>query len=418
MNKIFLKWVSILLVILSLTACGVRSGDGFTTVTLSGWQSFPAEKELVAQLLKNFEFTHPNIKVKYEIISDQYMDVIKTRLIGDAAPDVFYLDAFEAPLLMDHGVLEPLDNYITTEFNFADFEQSLLKAFKKDGKTYGLPKDFSTLVLFYNKDHFSQANLTVPPKTWKQLREYSKKLTIDTNRDRRPERYGLGIAPELARQYFMIKAFGGRLFDRKGNVAFASRKSLKGLQPIVDQYQNDRSSALPSDVGTNSGSEMFGQGKASMVLEGSWLLLYLQETFPNLEFATAEVPSLGRTKGTMAYTVAYVMNKKAKHKDAAWALISYLTGKEGMEAVAKMAPVLPARKSVLSELGYDRNPLYAPFIKGASYATLWQAGENLPLVRTHFDNQFLSALLGEQSLKSAMKKAQKAANQEIQESRY
>jgi multiple sugar transport system substrate-binding protein len=33
------------------------------------------------------------------------MDVIKTRLIGDAAPDVFYLDALEAALLMKYGVL-------------------------------------------------------------------------------------------------------------------------------------------------------------------------------------------------------------------------------------------------------------------------------------------------------------------------
>jgi multiple sugar transport system substrate-binding protein len=61
-----------------------------------------------------------------------------------------------------------------------------------------------------------------------------------------------------------------------------------------------------------------------MVIEGSWAIPYLKETFPKLEFATAEVPTVGGKKGTMAYTVAYVMNKKTKHKDAAWQLISYL----------------------------------------------------------------------------------------------
>jgi len=46
---------------------------------------------------------------------------------------------------------------------------------------------------------------------------------------------------------------------------------LKGLQPIIDQYRKDKSSAQP-DVGTTSGSEVFGQGKAAMVIEGPWLI--------------------------------------------------------------------------------------------------------------------------------------------------
>ena len=42
-----------------------------------------------------------------------------------------------------------------------------------------------------------------------------------------------------------------------------------------------------------------------------------------------------------------------------------------------------------------------------------QADENLPIVKTNFNNQFISALLGEQPLPQAMKKAQETANREI-----
>lgn len=296
MKKILLIWGSLLLVIFSLSACGGDRVNQVTTVTLSGWQSSPTEGQLLEQVLKDFEATHPYLKVKYEIIADQYMDVIKTRLIGDAAPDVFYLDAFEAPLLMNYGVLEPLDDYITADFNLNDFEPALLEAFKADGKTYGLPKDFSTLVLFYNKKSFNQARLTAPPQTWEDLRNYSQKLTRDRNRDGRREQYGFGVIPELARQYFMLKAFGGELVDETGNATFATPESLRGLQPIVDQYRKDQSSAQPSDTGASSTSEMFGQGKAAMVIEGSWAILYLKETFPTIEFATAEVPTVGGKK--------------------------------------------------------------------------------------------------------------------------
>jgi multiple sugar transport system substrate-binding protein len=110
-------WVFLLILIVTLTSCGFKNPQEGITVTLSSWQSNPNEKQLLAQVLKQFESQHPNIKVKHEIINDQYMDVIKTRLIGDAAPDVFYLDAFEAPLLMKYGVLEPLDSYINTQFD-------------------------------------------------------------------------------------------------------------------------------------------------------------------------------------------------------------------------------------------------------------------------------------------------------------
>lgn len=417
LKKTLSFWVFLLLLVSTLTSCGFQNSQDGITVTLSGWQSSPTEKQLLEQVLHQFESQHPTIKVKHEIINDQYMDVIKTRLIGDAAPDVFYLDAFEAPLLMNYGVLEPLNSYINAQFDLADFEPNLLKAFQLDGRTYGLPKDFSTLALFYNRQAFQDAELNQPPQTWNELRDYSQKLTVDTNRDGRNEQYGFGVSPELSRQYFMMTAFGGRLIDRQENAAFFTTGSLKGLQLIIDQYRKDRTSAQPSDVGASTGSELFGQGKAAMAIEGPWAIPYLQETFPKLQFATAEVPTVNDKKGTMAYTVAYVMNKKTKYKEAAWQLISYLTSPEGMKAWAKEGLVLPSRKSVLQELGYADNPLYAPFVQGAEYATIWQAGETLPTILTHFNNQFISALIGEQSLREAMRKAQRSANQEIQAAR-
>jgi multiple sugar transport system substrate-binding protein len=417
LKKTLLCWVFLFLLVSTLTSCGFQNSQDSITVTLSGWQSSPTEKQLLEQVLHQFESQHPTLKVKHEIINDQYMDVIKTRLIGDAAPDVFYLDAFEAPLLMKYGVLEPLNSYINAQFDLADFEPNLLKAFQLDGRTYGLPKDFSTLALFYNKQAFQDAGVDQPPQTWDELRDYSQILTVDTNRDGRNDRYGFGVSPELSRQYFMMTAFGGRLIDRQENAAFFTSGSLKGLQLIIDQYRKDRTSVQPSDVGASTGSELFGQGKVAMAIEGPWAIPYLQETFPKLQFATAEVPTVNDKKGTMAYTVAYVMNKKTKHKEAAWQLISYLTSPEGMNAWAKEGLVLPSRKSVLQELGYADNPLYAPFVKGADYATIWQAGETLPTILTHFNNQLISALIGEQSLRDAMRKAQRSANQEIQAAR-
>ncbi len=377
------------------------------TIKLSGWAGSLVEQNLLKQVLKDFEAQHPNIKVKYEVISDQYMDVIKTRLVGEAAPDVFYLDALEAPLLMSQNVLEPLDSYITPQFDLADFEANLLDSFKYQNQIYGLPKDYSTLALLYNKKAFAAAGLNNPPTTWDELLTYSRQLTGKLNK------YGFGEIPELARQVYKIKAFGGQLVDQKGYATFANTAGLQGLELVVDQYQKDRSSAQKSDVGTNSGSEMFGQSKVAMVVEGNWAITYLNETFPNLEFATAEIPTINNKKGTMVFTVAYVMNKQAQHKAQAWKLISYLTGKEGMERWTGTGFTLPTRKSVAEKLGYDQDPFRSPFVAGVNYATPWQAGQYPAAIMNNFDNQFISALLGQQPLKQAMLRAQNEANKQI-----
>ena len=425
MNKKLFSFLGILLGFTLLIAgfnnlflSNISTSSDIVNIKLSGWGASSIEQKLLKQLLRDFEVKHPGIKVKYEVINDQYMDVIKTRLVGEAAPDVFYLDALEAPFLMSQNVLEPLDGYIKTEFDLNDFEQTLLDSFKYKNQIYGLPKDYSTLALFFNKQALVEQGFTNPPATWKELRSYSRKLTEDSNQDGRIDKYGFGEIPELARQVYKIKAFDGQVIGKNNYAAFADSEALKGLQLAVEQYRKERTSAQKTDVGTNSGSEMFAQGKVAMVVEGNWAIPYLEETFPNLEFGTAEVPTINNKKGTMVFTVAYVMNKKAKYKKEAWELISYLTGKQGMEKWTQNGIALPTRKSVAEKFNYKQDSLRSAFVKGVEYATPWQIGKYPAPIVNNFENQFTSAILGQQRLDKAMRKAQIEANKQIKAMEY
>jgi len=421
-----------LVAVLLLSACGKSGGNGNSgtdatnngageptkepsaeqvTVTLAGWGASPEEQDLLNQTLKEFEAKYPNIKVNYEVIADQYMDVIKTRLIGGEGPDVFYLDAFEAPGLIEHNVLEPLDQYVTPEFDVTDFEKPMLDAFKQEGVTYGFPKDFSTLAMFYNKKDFEEAGIAAPPTTWEELQAAAIKLT--KKEGGKTVRFGFGVAPELARQMFMIQAFGGRVADENGNAAYASPEAVKGLQLVTDMHNVDKASGEPKEVGAGWGGEMFGQGKASIVFEGNWAIPFLESNYKDLDYGTAELPTVNGKQGTMAFTVAYVMNKQSKQKEAAWQLISYLTGKEGMKTWTSKGFALPTRKSVSQELGYDKDELRGAIVAGAAYATPWQAGATLPTIMNNFNNQFVDAFMGNSKLEDAMKKAQDVANKEI-----
>ena len=368
--------ISLALLIVSCQEIRLNRGDKNQPVTirLSGWGASLTEQQLLQQVLDDFEASHSHIRVELESIADQYMDVIKTRLIGDAAPDVFYLDSLEAPFLMTQNVLEPLNEYIQPDFEIDDFEKNLLNTFSFQDKIYGLPKDYSTLGLYYNKKAFSEAGISELPLTWEALRTVAKQLTIDQNQDSKPEQYGLGINPELPRLAYLVQAFDSGIVDQQGNAIFANQEGLSGLKAVVDQYQNDRTSARALDVGANSGSEMFGQEKAAMVFEGNWAIPFLQDTFPNLDFGTAELPTVNGKPGTMVFTVAYVMNRQTAHKQEA---------------------------------------LRSALVRGVKYAMPWQVGQYSAVIVDQFNNQFISALLGEQPLEAAMQQAQNSANAQI-----
>ncbi|PLT28600.1 ABC transporter substrate-binding protein [Peribacillus deserti] len=384
---------------------GSKDGSKKVEVSLAGWGGNPTEEKLLKQTLSDFEAKHPNIDVKLEIITEQYMDVMKTRLIGGKGPDVFYLDAFEAPGLIETGVIEPLDEYVKKDFDVEDFEKPLLESFQVDGKTYGFPKDYSTLALFYNKKMLQDAGVEVP-KTWDEFREAAKKLTKD-------KVYGYGVAPELARMFWLAQSKGGDVV-KDGKANFATKEVEEAIKPIIDMHNVDKSAVEPKEVGVTWGGEIFGQQKAAMVIEGNWAIPYLKDTFPDVDYGTAEIPAVGDKKSTMAYTVAYVMNAASEKKEAAWELLSYLTGKEGMETWTSKGYALPTRKSVAEKLGYDKDELRGPLVAGAPYATVWAEGSNLPIIVNNFNNQFMSAFLGKTPLDKALKEAQKQANSEIE----
>ncbi|WP_338781203.1 ABC transporter substrate-binding protein [Metabacillus sp. FJAT-52054] len=395
----------------ALTGCSgdkekTASNGEKTEITLAGWGSSPEETKLLDEILKDFESSHPNIKVKRETIADQYMDVIKTRLIGGEGPDVFYLDAFEAPGLISTGTVQPLDEYIKEDFDLKDFEEPLIKAFQNEGKTYGVPKGYSTLAMFYNKKMLEEAGVEVP-KTWEEFQAASKKLSNGKGV------YGFGASPELARLYHIAQAKGGKVAtDNKAT--FADQKVVDSLQPIVDMHNVEKSAAEPKETGATWTGEMFGQGKAAFVFEGNWAIPYLKATFPDLEYGTAELPEINGKKGTMAYTVSYVMNAASEKKEASWELISYLTGKEGMEKWTSKGFELPSRKSVAEKSGFAEDEIRGPLVAGAPYATVWADDTNLPIIFNNFNNQFISSFLGEQPLDKALKAAETQANKEIE----
>jgi multiple sugar transport system substrate-binding protein len=79
----FTGWFSgiLWLVAIALAAChnpfpGVlpQNDSQKITIRLSGWQSNPNEKQLLQQVIQEFERLHPTVDVKHEVINSEYVD--------------------------------------------------------------------------------------------------------------------------------------------------------------------------------------------------------------------------------------------------------------------------------------------------------------------------------------------------------
>ena len=403
MKKIIVGCVIVVIVIFCCYKIYHKNHNQKIKIVLASWSASPQEQQDLNKLIANFEKLHPNIQVDNEVIAQNYMQVIQMQIIGNNAPDVFYLNADVAPQWMSSGALEPLNTYITPSFDISDFYPNLLGAFSQNGNIYGIPKDVSDLVLFYNKKLFAQYNLQ-PPTTWAEIREDAKILT-------RNGVYGFGEEPQMARQYYLLAQVGNIISG--SSVDLTSPKFINALQPIIDQHLVAKTSVMPSQVGASWGGDMLGQGHVAMVIEGNWAMPYLAQAFPDLEYGTVPLPEYQGKISTLAYPVAYAMSSSSKQKKASWELIAYLTGKEGMLIHSQDLQQLPTRMSVINQLGWVNNPIYQSYIKSLPTATIAQDGPYFAIIESCFDNQFLSAYLGEQSLKTAMQKAQKDINLQI-----
>ena len=98
-------------------------------------------------------------------------------------PQVAVLLSIDLFTLVEEDVILPISDIATSAEDQAwmdGFYPAFMSDAKFEGKTYSIPFQRSTPVLYYNKDAFRAAGLDpeMPPKSWDEMIEMGKKLVI------------------------------------------------------------------------------------------------------------------------------------------------------------------------------------------------------------------------------------------------
>ncbi len=372
-------------------------------LVLMGWSSSPAENERLQAIVDQYNAANPNVNVTLSQVPD-YDTKLQVSLAGGSPPDVFYVDSFKFFDLQNAGALDNGNDKITDP---ADFVPNLRNAFTKDGQFYCPPKDFSTLALEYNTDLFDAAGLAYPTAdwTWQDLEDAAAKLT-----DRNAGVYGMSITPDMARWLAFLYQAGGSVYNADATqMTINSPEALAAMEFYAGLVEKGYA-AQPSDLSTGWPGEAFGQGKAAMVVEGNWIMSYLNDQFPNLNFGVAELPAGPAGKATMAFTVCYAAPANGKNATASWDLINFLTGADGMKAWTDLGLAMPTRQS-LSAGWAAQYPDSQPFISGAEYAYPWQFVTGFQAVLDTMNSGLQQVFAGLATPEQVLAEAEQVGNQ-------
>lgn len=329
-----------------------------TTIQFASWGS-KSEIEILKPILAEFEEENPDIKVDFIHIPQNYFQKLHLLFASNLAPDVLFINNLYLPIYANAGVLEELnfseesslrgaysksDEAIKTE----KFYDKSLKALSYNNKLYAIPRDVSTLVIYYNKDIFKKYNVPIPNRYWNfdDFLSTAKKLTKDVNNDGKTDIWGISFEEDLLFYLpYLMSEGGGVLSDDLKNSIVDSPESQKGLKFYVDLRNKYHVAPTKAESASETMAQMFLEGKLAMHLSGRWLVPKYR-TDAKFDWNVINFPSGDKGSIVPLDASGWAISKNSKHKKEALRLINYLASKESIEKFTQSGLIVPARVDV------------------------------------------------------------------------
>lgn len=344
---------------LALTACGSKpAAEGPVEITFMMWGA-PEELAVWQAVVDDFHTANPNITVKVDVSDwESYWTKLNTLIAGGTPPDVFAMDA---PLFLDwqsRGALLNLQPYIDANAGFLDgFYPQTLTAYKTTDGYYGLPRDFQTIVLFYNKDMFDAAGVDYPSGYWTydDLLAASKKLTLDKDNDGKIDQYGIWTDTWDMELFWSeaIWAYGGEIINDDHSKTLIGEGGARDAWVFIDSLYKEGVMPTPTSSG-EFGDDLFQSKMAAMNTIGHWAVPgYVQA---GINFDVAPMPKGPAGQATSVNSAGFVVSKDSKNADAAFEFIKFALGESGQKRLTELGFAIPVLKSVAESDVYLKQP--------------------------------------------------------------
>jgi len=333
-----------------LLACGCSGGD---PNTVRFW-AMGREGEVVAELVPEFERTHPGIHVEVQTLPwSAAHEKLLTAFAGDSTPDLCQLGNTWIPEFVALGALKSLGAYAADSSTIqpGDYFPGIWATNLVEGELYGVPWYVDTRLLFYRRDLLAQAGYETPPRSWA---EWTAMLASIRQRNVAGQ-HGI-VLP--ASEFEPLVALALQQDDallrdggRYGN--FRSRGFARAFDFYLAMFRNGYAPPPAAAEASNIWNE-FGRGQFVFYISGPWNIGEFQRRLPaelQRSWMTAPLPGPDGAGASIAGGSSLVIFRNARNPAAAWQFIEYLSRPDVQRRFHALTGDLPPRRSAWSEGG-------------------------------------------------------------------
>ena len=328
-----------------LLLAGCARDDATTTIRF--W-AMGREAEVVGGLLREFEREHPQIRVELQQIPwTAAHEKLLTAFAADGLPDVCQLGNSWIAEFATLATLEPLQQRVDASrvVEQADYFPGIWATNVVDGELVGVPWYVDTRLLFYRRDLLARAGVDAPPQSWAEWEQAMAAIM----RDAGPGRHAVlmpvnEFEPQLS---FALQTGDPLLRDDNGRGNFRSPGFRRALAFYANVFEQGWAPTVSETQISNVWDEFF-RGSYVFYLSGPWNIR---------EFRRRQPPELAGAWGTMplpgpdgpgagiAGGTSLVLFRSSRRKDAAWALVEFLSRPDVQQRFHAMIGNLPPRRS-------------------------------------------------------------------------
>lgn len=312
------RFFSALFLVLAMplfSGCGSQN-QGYS-VNLEIW-GIMDESSVYNEVISKYQDINPYVaSIKYRKFSqDTYKQELLDALAAGQGPDIFLINNSWLPSF--ENKLEPAPTGLIGERDMiANFPDVVSADFVNGGKTYAVPLSVDSMQLYYNRDIFNSAGITVPPKTWQDFGNDVEALTkvdgvgnivrsgaamgTSQNISRPTDILSLLMlqnGAELPTKKGMLASIDQGVVDKDGNVVQAGEQAL-GYYVQFAKVSTPLNASNPFycwNNRQNNSVDAFAGGNVAMVLGYSWQSNNIKSKNPKLNFGVAPVPQINPDK--------------------------------------------------------------------------------------------------------------------------
>lgn len=351
---------------LALSACSGDDGASDGSIELQMVESLtnPARTELIRDLLDRFEAENEGVTV--ELVSpptDQADQVLQQMLQSGSGVDVLEVRDLTVGPFTNNGWLYDMSGDLAGWDGWDALTDNARAVAEGDGATYFIPYGFYGLSLFYRTDLVEEAGFDGPPETWEELLEQASAI-----QDPAQNTYGYAFRGGTNGYSNVVVAIAAYVMDdldysnafllEDGSTIF----SAPGAQDAVETYfELFEEGSPPSAVswGYPEMVEGFTNGSTAFLLQDPEVIATVQQstTISDEQWDTA--PLLMGPTGQAAQplaTAGWGVTEASEHKEAAVALVEFLSSEEPATEFAQSNSLVPIIDAAASDPFYAEGP--------------------------------------------------------------